>query len=250
MKLLAIETASLSGGVALMEEKGLIAEYRLNVSVQHSERLLVVIDHLLKQSRTCLSDLSGIAVSIGPGSFTGLRVGLATAKGLATALKKPLVAVPTLEAMASAFPYTSCLVAPMLHARRGEIYWALFDLREGQIVRRHEDRASTPEAALIEISKQLQEGARDFNGVLFHGEGAERHRETILKKMPAQAFFATRATGFPLVSGVADLGFKYLQEGALTLPHLAIPRYLRASSAELKWNLTEGKMRPGSGVGS
>ena len=121
MKVLGIETATLMGGVALMSEVGLISEYRMGVAARHSERLLPAIDHLLTQSRSSLSELSAIAVSAGPGSYTGLRVGLAVAKGLAMGAHLPLVMVPTLEAHAAAFSQCQRLIAPMLDARRGQV---------------------------------------------------------------------------------------------------------------------------------
>ena len=232
MKILAIETATLAGGVALMDAQRLIAEYRLNVAVHHSERILLAIDHLLKESQTPLSHLDAIAVSIGPGSFTGLRVGLATAKGLATGSGLPLVLVPTLEAMSAAFPYSSCLIAPMLDARRGEVYWALFDTRRGELLRHHRDAATSPEGALEEIAQGLHHKKDCFSGILFVGDGAEKHREMIFEKMQGRAFFPTRACRFPSIASVAELGLALFQKGETISPDLALPRYLRVSTAE------------------
>ena len=130
MKVLSIETSTLAGGVALMDEKRLIAEYRLDVVVHHSERILSAIDLLLKESGTTVADLDAIAVSVGPGSFTGLRVGLATAKGLAIARNKPLVLIPTLEAFATIFRYSEAWIVPFIDARKADGYWALFESKD------------------------------------------------------------------------------------------------------------------------
>jgi tRNA threonylcarbamoyladenosine biosynthesis protein TsaB len=226
MKILSIETATLAGGVALMEEAGLIAEYRLHVEVRHSERLLSAIDRLLSDSGTAAADLDAIAISIGPGSFTGLRVGLSTAKGLAMGSRKPLVTVPTLEAMASLFPYSSALIAPMLDARRQEVYWALFDTQEGRAVRLHPEAATSPEAVLESIGHFDQP-------ILFVGEGAEKYRDLLLTSRPGETRFAPKALQFPSAAAVAELGLTRLKEGKIHLPEEVTPFYLRASTAEL-----------------
>ncbi len=115
MKILAIETSTMLGGVAILDEyEGLIAEARLNVKSTHSERLMTAINHTLAQSDLRLSDIDAFAVAIGPGSFTGLRIALSTAKGLVYATGKPFVTVPTLEAFAWNFPFTRYPVCLML----------------------------------------------------------------------------------------------------------------------------------------
>src|SRR5207245_1583365 len=101
MRVLAVETSSLAGGVALLDDERLVAEYLLDVSVTHSERLMAAVDEVLTGARWTGRDLGGLAVAVGPGSFTGLRIAVSTAKGLALALGLPIAAVPTLEAMAA-----------------------------------------------------------------------------------------------------------------------------------------------------
>lgn len=226
MKILALETATLAGGVALMDEARLIAEYRLHVEMRHSERLLSAIDRLLSDSGTSVSDLNAIAVSIGPGSFTGLRVGLSTAKGLAMGSGKPLITVPTLEAMAACFPYTGALVAPMLDARRQEVYWALFDMQTGQPVRIISEEAASPEGVLESVG-------RFDRPVLFVGEGAEKYRELLSAGRSGRALFAPRSLQFPSAAAVAELGLAQLKKGETHLPEEVVPFYLRASTAEL-----------------
>lgn len=226
MKILSIETATLAGGVALMEEAGLIAEYRLHVEIRHSERLLLAIDRLLSDARTSVADLDAIAVSIGPGSFTGLRVGLSTAKGLAMGSRKPLVTVPTLEAMASLFPYSQPLIVPMLDARRQEVYWALFDTQEGRPVRLHPEAATSPEVMLGSIGHLDQP-------ILFVGEGAEKYRDLLLTRRAGKTLFAPMALRFPSAAGVAELGLARLKVGEVHPPEEVTPFYLRDSTAEL-----------------
>jgi tRNA threonylcarbamoyladenosine biosynthesis protein TsaB len=234
LKILGIETSTLAGGIALMSDAGLIAEYRLHVEIRHSERILIAVDHILTESQTPLSDLDAIAVSIGPGSFTGLRVGLATAKGLLMAIGKPIVLVTTLEAMAASFPYSKMPVVPLIHARKDEVYWSLFDLQEGLPRRLHPDAAASPEEMLNQIA-----GLKE---VLFVGDGALKRRDLIVEKRPEGAFFPPRALQFPSAAAVAELGLSKLSKGETTDPAEAVPLYLKASTAELKWKTGEGKM--------
>ena len=217
-----------------MSDSGLIAEYRLHVEVRHSERILIAIDHVLTESKTALSDLDAVAVSIGPGSFTGLRVGLATAKGLLMGAGKPMVAVPTLEAMAAGFPYSRMPVAPLIHARKDEVYWSLFDLHDGTPRRLHPDAVGSPREMLDRIAS-LKE-------ILFVGDGAVKRRDLILEQRPDGSFFPPLALQFPSAAAVAELGLLKFSKGEKTDPAEAVPLYLKASTAELKWNEGRGKM--------
>lgn len=119
MKVLAIETSTILGGIAVIDNvSGLFSEVRLNVKSTHSERLMTEIDHILKQSGIEITDIDVFAIAIGPGSFTGLRIGLSTIKGFSFATGKPIVAVPTLEALAWNLPYCPYPVCTMLDARK------------------------------------------------------------------------------------------------------------------------------------
>jgi tRNA threonylcarbamoyladenosine biosynthesis protein TsaB len=122
MRLLALETATLAGGAALLDDGRLVGESRLNIALTHSERLMAMVDRLLQDCAWEASSLHGLAISIGPGSFTGLRVGAATAKGLALALDLPVAPVPTLDALAATLPFADAPVCPLLDARKGEVY--------------------------------------------------------------------------------------------------------------------------------
>ncbi len=233
MKVLAIETSTLAGGVALMDEKRLIAEYRLDVVVHHSERILSAIDLLLKESGTTVAELDAIAVSVGPGSFTGLRVGLATAKGLAIGRGKPLVLVPTLEAFAAILKYSETWIVPFMDARKAEVYWALFKSQNGNIKRFSSDAANTTEVALREIAS-LSAAHQRHESVMFVGDGVSRYQELILKEMPDIARFPSPLFQFPSAAAVAELALVKLEKGEVCDPVLAVPSYVRASTPELK----------------
>src|SRR2546428_8438510 len=147
MKLLAVESATLSGGFGLLDGDRLLAEITLNIAIPHSERLMSAVDRLLADCGLAPSDLEGLAVSVGPGSFTGLRVGLATVKGLAMALDLPVAAVPTLDALAARLPFADAPVCPILDARKGEVYLSRYRWDGQAMVREWEHLALSPEAA-------------------------------------------------------------------------------------------------------
>ncbi len=225
MKILAIETATMAGGAALLEKERLIAECRIDIRFRHSERLLWAIDHLLEVGQTALTDIAAIAVSSGPGSYTGLRVGLATAKGLAMGSQKPLVMVPTLEAMAAAFPYCRALIAPFLYSRRTEVHWALFDSHGGSPLRLCPDATSSVEEALRQMGSFKRE-------ILFVGEEALKYKEIIIDASGGQALFPPLALQPPMASFVAEMGLARFLRGEAVLPHEAIPNEMQVSSVE------------------
>ena len=125
MRLLALETATLAGGAALLDDGRLIGESRLNIALTHSERLMAVVDRLLQDCAWEASTLRALAVSIGPGSFTGLRVGAATAKGLALALDLPIAPVPTLDALAATLPFADAPVLKLYERFERGVYKTL-----------------------------------------------------------------------------------------------------------------------------
>src|SRR5262249_7328147 len=133
MKILAIDTSSRCGVVGISEDGELLAEVMLRSQETHSARLLPSIEWVLRMSNLTLDDLDGFGVVTGPGSFTGLRVGLATIKGLAWAKKKPVVALHSLEVLVQPFVHTSRLIAPMLDARKGRVFAALYRWGDGKL---------------------------------------------------------------------------------------------------------------------
>ena len=133
MRVLGLESASMVASVAIVENGNLIAEYTLNHKKTHSQTLLPMIDEIVKMTETNLSEIDGIAISAGPGSFTGLRIGSATAKGIGLALDKPLMHIPTLDGMAWQLWGCDGLVCPIMDARRGQVYGGAYDCVSGNI---------------------------------------------------------------------------------------------------------------------
>jgi tRNA threonylcarbamoyladenosine biosynthesis protein TsaB len=217
MRVLAVETSALAGGVALVDGERLIAEYVLDVSVTHSERLLTAIERVLVDARWAPRDLEGLAVSIGPGSFTGLRIGVSTVKGLAWALGLPIAAVPTLDAMAATVPDSALPVCPVLTARRGEVYASCYR-RDGDGLRREwEYLASSPE----ELAARLTEPT------LLIGDGAAGVASPHARRLPPPH-------RVPSPACVATLGRERLRLGETVGAAELAPFYLRPSQAELR----------------
>lgn len=226
MKILAIETSTMLGGVALADEQGLIAEIRLNVKSTHSERMMTAIDHVLKQSDTGIGEIDVVAAAVGPGSFTGLRIGLSTAKGLCFASGRPLVLVPTLEAFAWNFPYAKHPVCLMLDARKEEVYAAVFRWQDNGFVPVVSERSVKPEELLSVID----------GPVVLAGEGVRIYRERIAAAIGDRALIAPHDKMVPMPSNVAMIGIRKALQGEFSDVALAEPLYIRKSEAEVKWS--------------
>jgi len=225
MKILAIETSTMLGGVAIADEKGLIAETRLNVKSTHSERLMATIGEQLRQSDMTLGDIDVFAVASGPGSFTGLRIGLSTAKGLCYTTGRPLVMVPTLEAFARCFPFSQYPVCILLDARRGEVYAAVFQWN-GLFVKLLDEVSSAPEVVFRDVDSP----------VVLAGEGAQVYRERLVELLGERALFAPAEKMVPSPANVALLGLEKARRGEFTDVSAAEPFYIRRSEAEVKWS--------------
>ena len=223
MKLLAVESATLSGGVALLDGDRLLGEITLNIAVTHSERLMSAVDRVLADCGLAPADLDGLAVSAGPGSFTGLRVGIATVKALAMALDLPVAAVPTLDALAARLPFADAPVCPILDARKGEVYLSLYRWRDGGMAREWDYLALPPELAAARIS----------GPVILLGDGIEACRPW-LARLGTEARVAPAALRLPSAAAVAGLGRAALAAGAGVGAEVLAPLYLRPSEAELK----------------
>lgn len=224
MKLLAIETSTMLGGIAVMDGNTLIAESRINVKVTHSERIMTEIDHLLQRSGLTIGDIDVFGIAAGPGSFTGLRVGLSTVKGLVYATGKKLVSVPTLEAFAWNIPFACHPICPLLDARRKEVYAGIFRWSDNIFVRVIEEQAIKLEDLLAPIREP----------VIFIGEGALLHRELIQKTLGKLALFGYPQQMVPSPANVAHLCMKKAEQGLFEDPVGLIPLYLRKSEAEVK----------------
>jgi len=272
MKVLAIDTSTMLGGVAVLDDLlGLVAEVRLNVKSTHSERLMTSIEYILKQSGYTISDMDFFAVAIGPGSFTGLRIGLSTVKGFSYATGKPIVSVPTLEALAYNFPFSRYPVCTMLDARKKEVYAALFEWKGDGFIRlidetsikinkllerisetfmfcrdKEEDKNNLPSPPFNSpLSKGGIKGVKGEVGelsdekIIFTGDGAILYRNEIVDLMGERAIFAPPEKMVPSPANVAYVGLKKALKGEFSEPISLVPFYIRRSEAEIKESASE-----------
>ena len=225
MLTLAIDTSTPVGGISLFDsDTGLKGEVRLGTGRTHSEQIMKSTDFLLKHCSTGFNEIDFYTIAIGPGSFTGLRVGLSTVKGLSFATNKPIVAVSTLEAFASTFPFTERLICPLLDARKKEVYGSLFRwTKEG-------------------LRKLVSESAFDIKSILalireetvFTGSGAALYKDAILSTLGEKARFPEENLMHPLPSALCIIGLQKAEKGEFSDPVKLTPAYLRKSEAEIK----------------
>lgn len=225
MYILGIETATMTGSVALLTEHSLLAEETVNTKTTHAERLISAIDHVCAAASLMLREIDGIAVSAGPGSFTGLRIGVTTAKTLAYALRKPIVAVSSLDALASQFLYSSLLICPILDARKKEVYAACYRNSAAQARRISDYAVLSPRS----LAQDLHEPT------LFLGDGVIAYQQQLEAALGERALFADPAHLLPRGSLVAKLGLDRLAAGEQDDAFALTPRYLRKSDAEIHW---------------
>ena len=222
-----METSTLTGAVALLDGDAVVGEHRLNVAVTHSERLLATIDHLLAAASWRLPDLAVLAVAIGPGSFTGLRIGVSTMKGLAFATGTPLVGIPTLDALAWGLPYAVCAVCAILDAKKGEVYAAVYRTDEGRLERLSDYRALPPEALAEALA------AEGHGPIIFAGDGIGAYAAVFRRVLGSRARFAPANQRLPSAVPVAELGGEAFVRGEVADPASLVPLYIRRSEAEL-----------------
>ncbi|HEY7140215.1 MAG TPA: tRNA (adenosine(37)-N6)-threonylcarbamoyltransferase complex dimerization subunit type 1 TsaB [Methylomirabilota bacterium] len=238
MRLLAVETSTMTGAVGLLEGGRVVAESRVSVAVTHGERLMAAIDGVLRAARWELGDLEAFAVALGPGSFTGLRIGLSTVKGLAFATGKPAIGVPTLEALAWRLPYCAYPVCPVLDARKNEVYAALYRTLEGRLELLEAPRAVAP-ATLAEDLRATTSGP-----VVFVGDAVGPFGPVLGEILGARAHLAPADLRLPSAVTVGELGARALARGETADPADLVPLYLRPSEAELARERRQSAGRP------
>ncbi|MCI8455329.1 MAG: tRNA (adenosine(37)-N6)-threonylcarbamoyltransferase complex dimerization subunit type 1 TsaB [Lachnospiraceae bacterium] len=235
MRILGIESSSLVASAAIVEDESLLAEYTLNFKKTHSQTLLPMIDELVNMLGIDLSTVDAVAVSGGPGSFTGLRIGSATAKGLGLALGKPLVAVPTLDAAAYNLYGAAGLICPIMDARRGQVYTGIYRFeREFEII------MEQGALAVKELADRLNElGER----VIFLGDGVPVHERLLTEILKVPCAFAPAHVNRQRAASVAVLGSIYYAAGKIVTAGEHRPEYLRKSQAEREREEREAKER-------
>ena len=218
MKILGVDTSTPIGSVGLIDGERFIAEHTLSIVKAHSSRLMPAIDQILKWGDLTVHHLDACAVGIGPGSFTGIRIGVGTIKSLCYAVKKPIVGVSTLEAIAYNLRYTDRLICPILDARKDEVYGAVF--RGGEnLLRKSEDLCVPIETLLSQID----------DDAIFVGDGLRRYAPVVRKQFGDDVPFADPIFNVPRGASIARIGYAQLLSGQSDDYFSLMPNYVRDS---------------------
>ena len=216
MNILAIDTSALTATAAILCGETLVGEISTTTSLTHSQTIMPMIDELLKKVSLSIRDIDLFACSEGPGSFTGLRIGIGTVKGLAYGLGKPVCGVSTLEALAHNIAFTDCIISPIMDARRGQVYNALYRWSDGVLQCIEEPRA-------IEVA----ELCHSLDGkTIFVGDGVKVHKEKIKELMGGNALFAPPQHCLQRAGSVAAaaLNKEHTDAASLTAVYLRKPQ--------------------------
>lgn len=224
MKILALESSALAASVAVCDDEELVAQSFQRTGLTHSATLMPMAEDLLKNAGLTMADIDVIAVAAGPGSFTGLRIGVSAAKGLAWALDKPCAACSTLESMAWQVAHLDGEICPAMDARRKQVYNARFAVENGCPVRLTEDRA----ISLAELAEEIKNNGKMQ---ILVGDGS-RLCYNAFREANIPAKLAPPHLMFQTAWGVARQGLKLANEGKLTTAALLVPEYHRLSQAE------------------
>ncbi len=225
MKILAVDSSGLVASVAVLEDDSLVAEYTVNYKKTHSQTLLPMLDEIIKMTDTDLNAIDVIAVAKGPGSFTGLRIGAATVKGLGFALDKPVIGIPTVEGLAMNLYGTSALICPLMDARRNQVYTGIYRFQKGklQIVK---EQIATGIEDIIEALNLIGEE------VIFLGDGVPVYRDIIQEKIQVSYTFAPAHVNKQRAAAVGVRAFDYWEQKAYVNADEFKPDYIRLSQAE------------------
>ena len=232
-----IDTSTNNGSVAIAEGGSLLSESFLPLNSSYSKTLINSLDDLLKKCKLGINDIDGFAVSIGPGSFTGLRIGLSTCKGFNLATGKPIIPVGTLDAIVESYfsdsgflnstlrtPHSELLLCPIIDAKKGEVYASLYKYEKGVIKKLEDDMAISPEV----LCRKIEEPT------IFLGDGIKSYGDFIKNKLNGLAHFYNDAQKNSVAASIALLGGKKIERGDIEDSTALKPRYIRRSEAEIK----------------
>lgn len=229
MIVLGIDTSTLLGSAAVIDNGQLVYEYIDNTKTSYSKRLLIMIDNALKGAVINIERIDGYALAIGPGSFTGLRIGLSVCKGFFAATGKPIIGVDTLDTLANTLKYSPNIICPILNAKKGEVYSALYRYKDNVLNKLTDDMVIDPERLCSMI----------IEPTIFVGDGIDVYRELLSEKVGNMAIFTPETKGYSNAASIAKIGLKKLERGDVTNAITLKPKYIRCSEAEIKWNKKE-----------
>lgn len=227
MKIIAIDSSGLVASVAVLDDENLLASYTIDYKKTHSQTLLPMLDEISRMTELDLTSIDAIAVSAGPGSFTGLRIGSATAKGLALSLNKPIIEVPTLAAMAYNMFDAVGLICPIMDARRNQVYNGLYCYWDHNLLTLVDQRAVSIEDLAAEINRR-----RPSYGTMFLGDGVPVYREKLEELLHVPHSYAPAHVNRQRAASVGAYAQVLFAEGKYVSADEHTPIYLRKSQAE------------------
>jgi len=223
MRILAVDTTTTSCSVAIVDQTSLLSEFTIDREETHSKHLMDMIKAVMTMAGLNFSDLDGFAVTRGPGSFTGLRIGISTIKGLVVASEKPVVGISSLETLAFQVSYSRDLICPILDARKGEVYFSRYRFLNGHLKKQTKERVAPPDKAVDDLNESC----------LFVGNGALLYKEMILEKMGEFASFAPMIQNTIRALTIAYLSMAKFENNDTDDIEKILPNYIRKSDAEL-----------------
>lgn len=235
MKILALDSSGLVASVAIAEDDKLISEYTVQYKKTHSQTLLPMLDEVSNMIELEIESIDLIAIAKGPGSFTGLRIGAATAKGLAFATKKPIIGIPTIEGLAYQLYGTTQIICPIMDARRGQVYTGLYQFQPEKNEEHEQFRfmlKEIKEQCTLQIEEIIEEINQANKSVMFTGDGIPVFESRIAELICVPYSFAPLHRNRQSAAAVAALAFEYYKEGKITKASEFHPEYLRLSQAE------------------
>lgn len=230
MKLIALDSSGLVASVAILEDDTLLAEYSVNYKKTHSQTLLPMLDEVANMIALDKNTIDAVAVAAGPGSFTGLRIGSATAKGLGLALCKPIIEVPTLAGMAYNLPYARGLVCPVMDARRQQVYNGIYRFEGTRMITVADQRAIAAEDLITELNEMDPSLTKE--GVVFLGDGSYVVEPYAAGSLSVPYSFAPAHLARQSAASVGALAMELYKEGKSVPAGQHVPIYLRKSQAE------------------
>lgn len=233
MKILVVESSSAVLSLAVFEAERLLLEMTLDYQKTHSEKLIPLIHEGLTQLKLKPAELDVFAASIGPGSFTGLRIGVTTVKAMGQALDKPVVGVSTLEALAYNLPWAAQPICPLIDAQREAVYYGQYQWQRGQL-------QTLAEAQVQEIGPLIEQWKAQAQEIWFLGDGTEKFRERLEKDLSGLALFPPLDLIIPRAASVGRLAYEKIRRGEAQRPEALLPIYMRKSQAE---NQYEARLR-------
>jgi len=228
MKILSVDTSTQVTSVAIIEKDSLLIELSIAVKETHSKRLMSMIKYALTHTNNKLCDIDGFTVIKGPGSFTGLRIGISTIKALAMAENKPILGVSSLDVLAAQVPPSPFVICPLLDARKNEVYFSLYRNENGHLSKISEENVSAIEIVISKISEPC----------LFVGIGANLYKNGLIEQLGTKAHFSQEFLNTIHASTAAFISKSLFESGKTDDIKTFKPQYIRKSDAELKFGKT------------